>query len=81
MGIGLHFMPDAEGLAMPAENLADVILDAAQNPVRASGDGGSVEMRSLQDLIVADKHLKSATGNEKPARGMRITKLVPPGAP
>lgn len=64
-----------------ADDLADKILEVAQNPIRASGDGGSMEMPNLRDLIAADKHLKAAAGMQKPARGIRITKLVPPGAP
>lgn len=63
-----------------ADNLEEEILDNASGPKRAKGDQGEVEQHSLKDQIAADQYLaaKAAAANRK--RGLRFTKLVPPGA-
>jgi hypothetical protein len=60
---------------MPEE--LDPIEQAALEPQRASGDGQSVDNRSLKDLIEADKYL--ANKRARSGMGMKITQLVPPG--
>lgn len=64
---------------MPAD-LSETVTDAAEGPRKASGDAGSYESHSLPDLIKADQYTKASTGAEKPHRGLRFTKLIPPGA-
>jgi hypothetical protein len=59
--------------------LEDSILENAQGPRRASGDSGSMEQHSLQDQIAADRYLKSKAAAKK-GLGIRMVKLVPPGA-
>ena len=62
-------------------NLEDAIRTAAHGPAKVSGDAGSVEQQKLADLIAADKYLVEKCAVEKPRRGLRFNKLVPPGAP
>ena len=67
-------MPD------PATNLEQAILDNAAGPRRAQGDSGSVEQHPLQDQIAADRYLASKAAAASPAKALRLTRLVPPGA-
>lgn len=60
-------------------DLSNDIETAATDPASASADGESVQARPLSELIEADKYLKANTGASKAHRGLRITKLVPPG--
>jgi hypothetical protein len=62
-----------------AETTSDAILSALAGPKRVSGDAGSVEQHSIPDLIAADRYVRSRCGGANPRRGLRITKLVPPG--
>jgi len=63
-----------------AEDLEQNIRENAQGPRRAQGDSGSVEQHPLPDQIAADKYLASKTAVKDPKRGLRLTKLVPPGS-
>jgi hypothetical protein len=62
------------------EPMDDTIRRNAQGPAKASGDAGSVEQHKLTDQIAADRHLASKDAVNKPKRGLRFNKLVPPGA-
>jgi hypothetical protein len=66
-------MPDPT----PTEN---AIEQNAQGPKKAQGDAGSVEQHSLPDQIAADRYLASKRAMRSRGRGLRISKLVPPGA-
>lgn len=59
--------------------LDDVIRDAAQKPSSVSGDAGSVTQRSLTELIEADRYLASKEAAKSKFRGLRLSKLIPPG--
>jgi hypothetical protein len=61
---------------MPDQTL---VSDAATEPKSASADGVSVQNHSLDELIRAEKHLAAKSGASKPHRGLRFSKLVPPG--
>jgi hypothetical protein len=63
---------------MPDE-LEDTIQQNASGPKSASGDAGSMEQHPLPDQIAADRYLASKKAM-KSGRGVRLTKLVPPGA-
>jgi hypothetical protein len=63
-----------------ADEIQDELLELAQNPLKMTGDGGDVVERPLVDLIKADQYLRAKTAAEKAHRGIRITRLVPPGA-
>jgi hypothetical protein len=63
-----------------AEQLDQTIRDNAEGPARASGDSGSMEQHKLSDQIAADRYLNSKDAAKSKTRGLRFTKLVPPGA-
>lgn len=67
------------GLDMP-NDLEQTIHDNAAGPKRAQGDAGSVEQHSLKDQIEADRYLASKQVASNPAKAVRFTRLVPPGA-
>lgn len=62
-----------------ADELQDAIKENAQGPKRAQGDAGSVEQHDLQDQIEADRYLASKEAAKK-GLGVKMTKVVPPGA-
>jgi len=62
-----------------AEDLKDTIRENASGPKRAQGDSGSVEQHDLKDQIEADRYLSSKEAAKK-GLGVRMTKVVPPGA-
>ena len=62
-----------------AEDLSDTIKQNAEGPKRAQGDSGSVEQHDLKDQIEADRYLSSKEAAKK-GLGVRMTKVVPPGA-
>jgi hypothetical protein len=62
------------------EELDQAIRDNAAGPRRAQGDSGSVEQHPLQDQIAADRYLASKQAAASPAKALRLTRLVPPGA-
>lgn len=61
-------------------NLDDAIRENAQGPAEAHGDSGGVKQHSLKDQIEADRFLASKQAVKSKARGVRFTKLSPPGA-
>lgn len=67
-------MPD------PAPSLEQAIRDNAAGPAKAAGDSGSVEQHSLKDQIEADRYLASKQAARSPAKALRLTRLIPPGA-
>ena len=62
-----------------AEDLKDTIRENAEGPKRAAGDSGSVEQHSLAEQIEADRYLASKQAAKK-GLGVKMTKVVPPGA-
>lgn len=62
------------------EELEQAIKDNAAGPARAAVDGQSVEQHSLRDQIEADRYLASKEAVRRKDRGLRITRLIPPGA-
>lgn len=63
-----------------AEQLDQTIRDNAQGPSKASSEAGSMEQHKLADQIAADRYLCSKDAANSKTRGLRCTKLVPPGA-
>ncbi|MCH7873380.1 MAG: hypothetical protein IID33_16915 [Planctomycetes bacterium] len=61
-------------------DLTDTIETNAAQPKRVTVDGTSVEQHSLPDQIEADQHVKAKKSAAKPHFGLRMTKLIPPGA-
>lgn len=62
-----------------AETIEDAIQESAKGPKRAQGDSGRVEQHSLAEQIEADRYLASKEAAKK-GLGVRMTKIVPPGA-
>jgi len=62
-----------------AEDLGEAIRENAQGPKRAQGDSGSIEQHGLQDQIEAARYLASKQAAKKGV-GVKMTKVVPPGA-
>ena len=62
------------------DDLSDSISESAQSPKRAKGDAGEMEQHGLQDQIAADRYLASKKAAKAKGLGVRVTKLVPPGA-
>ena len=63
-----------------AEDLDQTIRDNADGPAKASGDSGSMEQHKLTDQIAADRYLNAKAAAKSKTRGLRFSKLVPPGA-
>jgi hypothetical protein len=63
-----------------ADDLSTTIRENAQNPAKASGDSGSMEQHSLPDQIAADRYLESKKAARGKGLGIKLKKLVPPGA-
>lgn len=62
-----------------AEPLDNAIKQNAEGPKRAQSDSVSVEQHDLKDQIEADRYLSSKEAAKK-GLGVRMTKVVPPGA-
>ena len=63
-----------------AEGIKTNIRSNAEGPRRAQGDSGSVEQHSLREQIEADRYLTSRDATAGPMRGLRFSRLVPPGS-
>ncbi|TVQ64475.1 MAG: hypothetical protein EA379_01270 [Phycisphaerales bacterium] len=63
-----------------AENLTSEIAENAAGPKMARGDEGAVEQHSLRDQIEADRYLASKSAAKRRDRGLRMSRLAPPGA-
>jgi hypothetical protein len=61
-------------------SLDQSIRDNARGPAEAHGDSGGVKQHSLKDQIEADRYLASKQAARSKSRGLRFTKVAPPGA-
>jgi len=53
---------------------------AAASPLEVESDGQKVKQQSLKDLLDARDRIDSGTAaSASPRRGIRFTKLIPPG--
>ena len=62
------------------EGLDATIRENAAGPRKAQGDSGSMEQHGLADQIAADRYLASKQAAKAKGLGIRIGKMVPPGA-
>lgn len=60
-------------------DLSDKIETAASGK-SVTTDGLTVTQQDLSQLIEADRYLKAQEGSSSPQRGLRFTRLVPPGS-
>jgi len=63
-----------------ADEVYDALVENAQGPKRAQGDTGSVEQHSLAEQIQADKYIASKTASRGKKLGVRMVRVIPPGA-
>jgi hypothetical protein len=63
-----------------ADELDEAIRTNAEGPRSASGDSGSMQQHSIPDQIAADRYLASKKAARLKGLGVRLTKVVPPGA-
>ena len=63
-----------------ADEIKDKIKENAEGPKRARGDSGEIEQHDLKDQIEADRYLSSKEAVKEKGLGIRMSKLVPPGA-
>ncbi len=63
-----------------ADEMTDQIRENAQGPKRARGDSGEVEQHPLPDQIAADRYLASKEAAKAKGLGVRVAKMIPPGA-
>ncbi len=63
-----------------SDEIQDAIIENAKGPKRVRGDEGEVEQHDLADQIAAAKHVAGTTAATNASRGLRFTKLIPPGA-
>ncbi len=66
-------MPD------PVPSAADTIRDNALGLKKASNDAGSVEQHPITEQIIADRYRASQQAVKRPDRGIRISRIIPPG--
>lgn len=61
------------------EITAEDIADLGKTPKRVTGDEGTVEERSVKELIEADRYACSKTGAAGVPYGLRIARIRFPG--
>lgn len=59
---------------------SSALASAISAPQEVSSDAGSVKEHSLKDLIAADQYQASKDAASSKRKGLRITRLVPPGS-
>ncbi len=74
------FLQRENGLMPDATDLTDTIAATAAQPAMVETDGLKVQAVSIDELIAADKYLKAQVSGTNKQRGLRFTKLVPPGS-
>ncbi|MBI3866810.1 MAG: hypothetical protein HY290_33440 [Planctomycetia bacterium] len=63
-----------------SDDLEETIRENAAAPAKVAGDAGSVEQHPLSEQIEADRYLQSKKVARSKTLGVRLTKIVPPGA-
>ena len=59
--------------------LTDDIETAASKPKRGKEDGLEIEERSIDEMIKADKYMKSKSALNKGTFGFKLFQMLPPG--
>lgn len=66
---------------MPNPTPTETALEQnAAGPKQVTGDTGSLVQHSLTDQIAADRYLAAKRAMRARGKGLRLTKIVPPGA-
>ena len=66
--------------AMAKELNDTTIRENAVAPAEVTGDSGSMKQHPLKDQIEADRYLSSKQAARSRGLGVRVTKMIPPGA-
>ena len=61
-------------------DIQDAIAENATGPKSVTNGETTVTEHSIDDQIKAANHLANKAGMNNPSRGLRFTKLIPPGA-
>jgi hypothetical protein len=61
-------------------DLSEQIESNAEGPKQVTADGLTVQQHSIPDQIAADQYLSAKSAATKKHRGLRFTRLLPPGA-
>lgn len=68
-------------MSSEVDQIKDAIVEGATEAIQsASNDSGSMTRMTIDDQIKAANYVASQTAKSKPHFGLRMTKLVPPGA-
>lgn len=62
-----------------SDELRTKIAETASGPKRVRTDAGEVESQDIASMIEADKYLSAKAAAQTKTRGLRISKLLPPG--
>jgi hypothetical protein len=62
-----------------SNDLTDAIREAANAPRKTKVKSTEVEENPIGDLIAADQHLANKAAANRNHRGLRFTKIIPPG--
>ena len=62
------------------DSLGDAISDNAAGPKRVAGDSGTVEQHPIPDQLAAEYFRASKAAMSKRSRGIRVSKVRPPGS-
>jgi hypothetical protein len=68
------------GDLLMSDEITDSIATNAQGPAKAAGNAGSSEQHKLTEQIEADRYRAAKDVAKRNDRGLRFSKLVPPGA-
>lgn len=71
--------PDDPALDAAIAASEAALVAAIGQPRRAVVDGAEVEQQSIPDQIALDRYLRGRKAGNSPARGLRFTRLIPPG--
>lgn len=69
-------------MSVESDSILVTIESAATEPKKVTGDAGSFESYSLAELIAAHRYISGIDPNvfDAPTRGLRFSKMRPPGA-
>ena len=62
------------------DGIGKAIRDNATGPAKVTADGVTVEQQKLTEQIAADKHEGAKKAFRSRTIGLRIARIVPPGA-
>ena len=65
---------------MPESEIEKSIKENAVGPKSAESDGQKVEQHSIADQIEADRYLNSKKAMKKRNLGLKVIRIIPPGA-